>query len=112
MPENLKFYKGLEEDLQDVSPIEIGAIYHCTDTGNTYIGISATRMQLFSTATPIDATFRTAGAAADAKAVDDRFKALPQISAVDDGEGNITLGIGLIPAAEGSCSNGLEIHHQ
>lgn len=38
MSEKLKFYKGLEENLVNIS-IEPGAIYHCTDTGNTYIGV-------------------------------------------------------------------------
>jgi hypothetical protein len=47
MSEQLKFYKGLEKDLP-TSRIEIGALYHCTDTGNTYRGISTTKMELFS----------------------------------------------------------------
>lgn len=51
--ENLKFYKGLEKDLPAGSAIEIGALYHCTDTGNTYIGIennNAKLLNLYSTA--------------------------------------------------------------
>lgn len=48
MSEQLKFYKGLEEDLP-ISNIEIGALYHCEDTGNTYRGISENEMILFST---------------------------------------------------------------
>jgi hypothetical protein len=39
MSENLKFYKGLEKDLAQIIRIEPGAIYHCVDTGNTYLGI-------------------------------------------------------------------------
>lgn len=38
MSEQLKFFKGLEEDLPQGSSIIIGALYHCTDTKNTYIG--------------------------------------------------------------------------
>ena len=38
MSEKLKFYKGLEENLVNIT-IEPGAIYHCIDTGNTYIGV-------------------------------------------------------------------------
>ena len=51
--ENLKFYKGLEKDLPAGSAIEIGALYHCTDTGNTYIGIENNNeklLNLYSTA--------------------------------------------------------------
>lgn len=48
MSDNLKFYKGLECDLPK-SNIQIGAIYHCEDTGNTYRGVSANKMELFST---------------------------------------------------------------
>lgn len=48
MNEQIKFYKGLESNLP-TSEIEIGALYHCTDTKNTYIGISATKLQIFST---------------------------------------------------------------
>ena len=48
MSENLKFYKGLEANLP-TSGIEVGALYHCTDTGNTYRGVTSTEMQLFST---------------------------------------------------------------
>lgn len=49
MSEQLKFYKGIEANLP-TSGIEIGALYHCTDTGNTYIGTSNTTKRLFSTA--------------------------------------------------------------
>lgn len=49
MSENLYFFKGLEANLpkEDIKP---GALYHCTDTGNTYLGKSETEMTLFSTA--------------------------------------------------------------
>lgn len=60
MSEQIKFYKGLEENLPTgkatddngliIDPIEVGALYHCTDTGNTYRGVAANRMELFSTA--------------------------------------------------------------
>ena len=57
MSDNLKFYKGLEQDLPR-SNIQIGAIYHCEDTGNTYRGVSANTMELFSTsALTINAEF-------------------------------------------------------
>ena len=46
MSENLKFYKGLEANLPTLG-IEIGALYHCTDTGNTYRGVTSTEMELF-----------------------------------------------------------------
>lgn len=48
MSENLYFYKGLESNLPK-SNIKTGALYHCTDTGNTYIGTSSTAMKLYST---------------------------------------------------------------
>lgn len=50
MSENLYFYKGLEKDLPRTG-IKIGALYHCTDTKNTYIGKTATTMELWSSAT-------------------------------------------------------------
>jgi hypothetical protein len=50
MSEQLYFYKGLERDLP-TSNIKIGGLYHCTDTNNTYIGISATSMELWSSGT-------------------------------------------------------------
>ena len=37
--EQLKFYKGLESKLPTGNAIEIGALYHCTDTNNTYLGV-------------------------------------------------------------------------
>jgi hypothetical protein len=49
LSEQLKFYKGIETDLPK-SGIEIGALYHCIDTGNTYRGISETELELFSSA--------------------------------------------------------------
>ncbi len=50
MSETLKFYKGLEEDLP--TTYEPGALYHCTDTGNTYLATSTTKIQLFSATMP------------------------------------------------------------
>lgn len=60
MSEQIKFYKGLETNLPTgratdengliTDPIEVGALYHCTDTGNTYRGIAINQMELFSTA--------------------------------------------------------------
>ena len=50
MNENLKFYRGNEINLPKTN-IEVGALYHCEDTGNTYRGVSPTEMQLFSSAT-------------------------------------------------------------
>lgn len=47
MSEQIKFYKGSEANLP-TSGIEIGAFYHCEDTGNTYRGISATELELYS----------------------------------------------------------------
>ena len=49
MSEKIKFYKGTEANLP-TSGIEIGALYHCEDTGNTYRGISAIELELFSSA--------------------------------------------------------------
>ena len=37
MSEQLKFFKGNQSNLTNIVP-ESGAIYHCEDTGNTYIG--------------------------------------------------------------------------
>lgn len=42
----LKFLKGLEKNLP--TTLELGAVYHCTDTGNTYMGINNGEKQLFS----------------------------------------------------------------
>ena len=50
MSENLYFYKGLERNLPE-SGIKVGGLYHCTDTNNTYIGTSATTMELWSSGT-------------------------------------------------------------
>ena len=47
MSEQLKFYKGNESNLPSV--FEVGAIYHCLDTGNTYLATSASTLQIFST---------------------------------------------------------------
>ena len=47
--EQLYFYKGLEANLPTTG-IKVGALYHCTDTKNTYRGISETELVIFSTA--------------------------------------------------------------
>ena len=39
MSEQLKFYKGLESKLPAAEDIQIGALYHCIDTNNTYLGV-------------------------------------------------------------------------
>lgn len=52
MSENLYFFKGFERNLP-TSGIKIGGLYHCTDTGNTYIGTSSTTMALYSTTTTV-----------------------------------------------------------
>ena len=48
MSEQIKFFKGEEKDLPK-SGIKQGALYYCTDTGNTYIGTSTTSLKLWST---------------------------------------------------------------
>ena len=51
MSDALKFYKGNESDLPALiaeNKIEVGAIYHCEDTGNTYRGVSTNRLTIFS----------------------------------------------------------------
>lgn len=53
MSDALKFYKGNESDLPELiaeNKIEVGAIYHCEDTGNTYRGVSANQLTIFSSA--------------------------------------------------------------
>lgn len=49
MSEHLYFYKGIEESLP-TSNIKVGGLYHCTDTGNTYRGVSSTEYELYSSA--------------------------------------------------------------
>lgn len=39
MSEQLKFFKGLESSLPAAEDIQIGALYHCIDTNNTYLGV-------------------------------------------------------------------------
>ena len=46
MSEQLKFFKGNETDLPSV--FEPGAIYHCLDTGNTYLAIDSSTLTLYS----------------------------------------------------------------
>lgn len=48
MSEQLKFFKGNETDLPE--EIEQGAIYHCEDTGNTYLGGENNGSKRFSSA--------------------------------------------------------------
>lgn len=48
--EQLKFFKGKEEDLLKKTDIEAGAIYHCTDTKNTYLGTSQNGLIPYSSA--------------------------------------------------------------
>ena len=47
MSEQLKFYKGLESALP--TTYEIGALYHCEDTGNTYLAVATNELTLYST---------------------------------------------------------------
>lgn len=51
MNEQVKFYRGNESSLDNVIP-ENGALYHCDDTGNTYIGING-KLELYSTKTQV-----------------------------------------------------------
>ena len=49
MSERLQFLKGTEEALEAKAGSYVpGAIYHCLDTGNTYLAISANEKQLFA----------------------------------------------------------------
>lgn len=50
MSEQIYFFKGKEANLPKTN-IQIGGLYYCTDTGNTYIGTQTNKMQLYSTAT-------------------------------------------------------------
>jgi hypothetical protein len=51
MSEQLQFFKGnTEEALEAKAGSYIpGAIYHCLDTGNTYLALDANNKQLFAT---------------------------------------------------------------
>lgn len=53
MSEKLQFFKGnTEQGLDNLAKnggLVIGALYHCLDTGNTYIAINTTEKKLFST---------------------------------------------------------------
>lgn len=49
MSENLKFFKGSEMDLPVANPSNAGNIYHCEDTGNTYLS-NGNSMILFASA--------------------------------------------------------------
>ena len=48
--EQVYFYKGSEANLP-TNGIKVGALYHCTDTKNTYIGTSETVLELWSSGT-------------------------------------------------------------
>lgn len=49
MSEQIIFFKGnTEASLNSITLIP-GALYHCLDTGNTYLAISSTKKQLYST---------------------------------------------------------------
>lgn len=48
--EQLKFFKGKEEDLLKKTDIEAGAIYHCIDTKNTYLGTNQNGLIPYSSA--------------------------------------------------------------
>ena len=39
MSEQLKFFKGFETNLPQRDQIQVGALYHCVDTNNTYLGV-------------------------------------------------------------------------
>ena len=52
MSERLQFFKGLESDLP--TTYVTGALYHCTDTGNTYLATSTSELKLYSTSTSIN----------------------------------------------------------
>lgn len=98
MSENLDFYKGLESNLPK-SGIVIGALYHCTDTKNTYIGVSTTKMELWAngaikrhTATKEDGTQIIAGAGTETTVAS---------GALSFAEGNLTNALGKGSHAEG-----------
>ena len=48
MSEQLKFFKGNETNLP--AEVEQGALYHCEDTGNTYLGGEENKTTRFSSA--------------------------------------------------------------
>jgi hypothetical protein len=98
MSENLYFYKGLESNLPK-SGIIIGGLYHCTDTKNTYIGISTTKMELWAngaikrhTVTREDGTQIIAGAGTETTVAS---------GALSFAEGNLTNALGTSSHAEG-----------
>lgn len=117
MLENLKFYKGLEANLPTYN-IEPGALYHCEDTGNTYIGITTTEMKLYSSAVgkySSDGSISFDGGNAwfegrikvggtgwdDAEACEVALRnEITTWQASDDGNGNITLFAAAKPIAE------------
>ena len=48
MSEQLKFFKGNENALDGITKIP-GGIYHCQDTGNTYLAKDNGELELYST---------------------------------------------------------------
>lgn len=84
MSEQLKFYKGNESNLPSV--LETGAIYHCLDTGNTYLATSATTKKLFATNVLTLADLGIEASAGELNYMDgvtsnvqDQFDAIPKI---------------------------------
>ena len=51
MADKIQFLKGLESNLK--GPYIVGALYCCTDTGNTYLAVETEKIILFSTATQV-----------------------------------------------------------
>lgn len=47
MSEQIYFYKGTEANLPNVTK-KPGALYHCTDTGNTYLATANGKLELYS----------------------------------------------------------------
>ena len=101
MSENVYFYKGKEANLPK-SGIVVGGLYHCTDTKNTYIGISATKMELWAngaikrhTVTKADGTQTIAGAGTETTTAS---------GALSFAEGNLTNALGKGSHAEGGST--------
>lgn len=89
MSEQLKFYKGNESNLPSV--FEVGAIYHCLDTGNTYLATSATTTKLFATNVLTLADLGIEASAGELNYMDgvtsnvqDQFDAIPKIYIQND----------------------------
>lgn len=56
MNEFIKFYKGEKSGLPKPPNIEPGAMYHCIDTGETFLGISKNYLKLYSIASAVEIT--------------------------------------------------------